>query len=256
MADSTINFDTTNILGFLDERWSKTDAYIDSQNVLRIEPGGNIELTLEDNINFAFMYSKLVVTFYGEDLDSRNNFKSEPCIFINEVYKDSSSNIISKNITRSVGFNMYKRVSEDPPKYYDETTFKMANMPMHSYIIKIKNTHTKPLLIYNIELFSSIDVSEGQVNKYVTSINKSSTAEKIVIGVSPSDNSTLVSFGVYLQNSTNLLQFYPVYYNGNIIALDTNYGQMVSIDYFTDDGSHTPPDGEAGDDVIIVNPTS
>lgn len=247
MATSNITWDNQNLLGFIDERWTYKNAYLNSQGILQIEPNGYISITISDNVNFAFRYAKLNVTFYGLSLDETNNFKSEPNIFIQEVYKNNSDNAISRGITRVVGFNMYKKVSEDPPKYMDETTFEMGNLPMFSYTLKISNTSENNLLIYGVELFSSVDVSEGQINKTVTSISKSTAAERIVVGVDPNDSTELVSFGVYLQNAANLVQFYPIYYNGNIIGLDTNYGQSIAVDFFTDDGSHTVPDGTPPD---------
>ena len=223
-----LNFENENFLGYLDNRWVLSNCVLTSDNVLQINPKGTSTLELTNELQSQFAYMLIKVEFSGDSISPENNYKSNPTIYLREVYKDIRENTINRTVVRALGFNTF--VSSEKG-YIDSTTFKTGNAPMSVFQIKITNETDSTLYIYKIEAYKSIDIAESQVTKITQSLIKEGAAQLFNVYHNDDDVFSLNGLGVFIQNSTYELKFRPAYYDGQIIAINTNYGQSVSVNH-------------------------
>lgn len=224
MASTPIRWQPESFIGEFDGRWQLDNAYIDSSGALVIDGGGKATLELIDEVNVEFKYLRLVVTFSSGGISFENNYRNRPTIFIKEVYKDSDNEIESVKI-RSVGFNTIKEIENQV--YRDETIFATLDKRMAKFKIEIRNETTSPLTIHSLQVFQSVDLSETQVSRLVNNVMKLGAAE--TIKVYRNEDNTVNGLGVFIQGSLEELKFKPTYFNGSLLAIETNFGQTISV---------------------------
>lgn len=230
MAD-ILNFENENFLGFIDNRWVLTNSVLTSDGLLQINAGGTATLELIDEVQDQFAYMMLKVEFSGDSISPENNYKSNPTIYLREVYKDIRENTINKTIIRALGFNTFVTSEKG---YIDTTTFKTGNAPMSILQLKITNNTTSTLFIHSIAAYKSIDISESQVTKLTQSVTKAGQAQKFKVYHNSDDVYSLNGLGVFTAGNTVELKFMPTFYDGQIIAIETNYGQAVSVEHLVE----------------------
>ena len=223
-----LNFENENFLGYLDNRWVLSNCILTSDGFLQINPKGTAILELTNEVQAQFAYMLFRVEFSGDSISPENNYKSNPTIYLREVYKDIRTNVINKTIVRALGFNTFQTSEKG---YIDSTTFKTGNAPMSVFQIKITNETNSPLYIYKIEAYKSIDIAESQVTKITQSLIKEGAAQLFKVYHNDDAEYSLNGLGVFIQNSTYELKFKPTYYDGQMIAIETNYGQVVSVQH-------------------------
>lgn len=228
MLNGTIRWSNENFIGSFDNRWVVKNGSI-SDGFLTLNRGGKATLVLTNEVNVEFKYVMLIVTFYSDSITAKNNYKNKPTIFIKEVYKNNDDSIDRVNV-RSLGFNTHN-FNEENKRYTDETIFTTLDRKMSKFKIEIRNEIDNVLTIYDLKMFQSVDVSESQVSKIVTpivnQIAKEGSAEQIK--VYRNEDGSINGLGVFIQGSKEEIKFRPAYFNGQLIAIDTNYGQTISI---------------------------
>lgn len=218
-----LRFTTSSILGYIDGRWVLTDAVINGGGHLVIQPGGSAVVSATQSIiNSNFAYGKLYIRYKSTYVTSENNFKSGPSVLIDEIYK-KESNEIYRNKTRCVGFNTYKVLDEINKVYEDTTIYKTLNKPMAKLVFKIVNDSEEELTIESVGLYTSVDVSEGQVGDIVNNVIKSGEPVGFVTYTTAGYES-LIAIGVKVSGSDTQLIFKPTYFNGLMTAIETNFG--------------------------------
>jgi len=228
---TTLNFNSTSFLGYLDSRWVLTNAVIDSNGRLVISSGGNAVLTLTAEVNAECKYIKTFVEYSCTGVSSENNYKSDPTILIKEVYKNSS-NVIDKVYVRALGLNTFETTTNG---YSDTTLYATYNKAMSSMVITITNNTGSDLTIYSIAMYKSIDISESQVSTLVQSVNKSGSAESFKVYHNSDTANSLQGIGVFIQNSTTEIKYKPSYYAGQLVAILTNTGQTISVQHLIEE---------------------
>ena len=227
MAD-ILNFENESFLGYIDNRWVLSNSVLTSDGLLQISPNGTATLELIDEVQDQFAYMMVKVEFSGDSISPENNYKSNPTIYLREVYKDIRENTINKTIVRALGFNTF--VTSDKG-YIDTTTFKTGNAPMAVMQLKITNNTNTTIFIHSIAAYKSIDISESQVTKLTQTVTKSGQAQKFKVYHNEDAAYSLNGLGVFTAGNTVELKFKPVFYDGQIIGIETNYGQMVSVEH-------------------------
>lgn len=227
MAD-VLNFESNNFIGYIDSRWVLENCVLTSDGLLQINAGGVATLELVDEVQGQFAYMKVVVEFSGDSISPENNYKSNPTLYLREVYKDLNTNAINKTIVRALGFNTFVTTSNG---YSDTTVFKTYNAPMSVLQIKIENNTSDVFYIHKIEAYKSVDIPESQVSDLVHSITKQGSAQLFKVYHNDDAEKSLNGLGVFIVNSTYELKFKPSYYDGQLIAIATNAGQTISVQH-------------------------
>ena len=223
MATDTIRWNTENFIGKFDNRWVVVNGSI-TNGVLTLNGGGSATLTLVEEVNVEFKYYRLRTVFESEGLSMVNNYRNKPTIFIQEVYKDSN-NVPYRTRVRSLGFNTTFKDSNN--RYTDDTVLTTLDRKMFQFKIVIKNELSDPLTIYSFEMFQSQDISDSQVMKIVNTLQKEGEAEHMKIY--RNEDGSINGLGIFIPGSTLEIKFRPAYFEGRIIAIDTNFGQTVGI---------------------------
>lgn len=229
MAD-ILNFENKNFLGYIDSRWFFSDCIVTSDG-LQINPNGTAMLELTDEVQDQFAYITLKVEFSGDGISPENNYKTNPTIYLREVYKDINTNTVNKTIVRSLGLNTFVTSEKG---YIDTTTFKTGNAPMSVFQLKITNNTSSTLYIHSIAAYKSIDISESQITKATQSLIKSGQAQQFKVYHNTDDAYSLNGLGVFTANNAIELKFMPVYYDGQLIAIKTNFGQVVTAQHLAE----------------------
>lgn len=225
-----LNFDTENFIGYLDSRWVLNNALMDSNGYLVIQAGGTAQLELIEEVNEDFKYVKVRVEYSSDGVNAENNYKSNPTVFIKEAYKDSN-NSIDTVVFRALGFNTFETTAKG---YLDTTIYQTLNKPMSKLLLTITNNTNYPLTIYSLSMYKSIDISQSQTSKYVQRLNKSGSMVGGKVYHNEDEVKSLNGLGVFVQGGMTELKFRPTYYQGQLIAIETNYGQVVSFQHLVE----------------------
>lgn len=230
MAEN-LNFGNENLFTYFQDDWVLTNASI-SDNILTIQPGGNAYVYLTNGINEEFMYFKLRVTYKCASITDSNNYQTSPTIYMKEAYKNNE-NVLYRGKTRAFCFNYITQL--DPNIYQtDETIFQSLNRPLYSLFFKIDNTTESVLYLQFLELFKSIDISDSQVHKIVETLNSMGNAESIIVNHNDDADYTLNGLEFTL-NSGYVWKVKPTFYNGQLIAINTNDGRSISVTHLIRD---------------------
>jgi len=223
-----LQFARDSFLGFLDNRWVLVNAEINGQSQLVIQAGGSARLVLTSEVQDECKFMRIDVEFSCTAVSSANNYKSNPTLLIKEVCKDINDNTINKAIFRAFGFNTFTPTSRG---YSDSSIYQTTNQPMASLSIIITNQTTDQLVIYGIGAYRSIDVSEAYVRKVTQSVSKGDSATSFKVYHNDDEVGSLNGLGWLVQGSTLEIKLQPTYFQGQLIAINTNYGQAISIQH-------------------------
>ena len=228
---SDIKFNTTSFLPVLNaENWVLTNAAISAEGVLTISPGGSAVCEPSQTIiNLCFQYCEVIVNYQSVGITPSNNFRSNPKILIRETYKNND-NAIDQIMSRVLGFNVFKEVSAEDKRYIDTTIFKTPNKNLAHYRIEIRNTlETEDLIIYNVGAFSSIDISADQVGGVINDVNNNNRPASFKVYFNDGSYSLLSGLSASMANSSKELKFKPIYSNGLLGSIDTNFGITYDV---------------------------
>lgn len=229
-----LRFSVNSILPvFNPNTWQLTNASI-YNNQLIIQPGGSAFIQPTQTIlNMCFQYSKIAVEFQSEGMKPSNNFKSGPKIEIEETYKNSN-NDIEQNITRCLGFNVYNPIDKAANIYRDETICRMQNKNIAEYTFNIINNSDDVLTIISIGVYSSIDVSDDQIGGVINRINAETDPEAFKV-YTDSTYTDLLGLSVILKNSDKEIKYKPIYSNGLLVKIETNFDIEYPVIYVPED---------------------
>ena len=228
---SDIKFNTTSFLPVLNaENWVLTNATISAEGVLTISPEGSAVCEPSQTIiNLCFQYCEIVVDYQSVGITPSNNFRSKPKILIRETYKNND-NAIDQIMSRVLGFNVFKEVSAEDKRYIDTTIFKTPNKNLAHYRIEIRNTlETEDLVIYNVGAFSSIDISADQVGGVINDVNNNNRPASFKVYFNDGSYSLLSGLSASMANSSKELKFKPIYSNGLLGSIETNFGVTYDV---------------------------
>lgn len=230
-TNNDLRFSNTSMLPILNtENWTLEDASIDTQTgTLVIAPGGYAYATPSQTIvNLCFQYCQVYMRFKNEAMLPSNNFKSGPHIEIRETYKNTN-NAISKNVSRCLGLNVFTEVDAEAYIYDDTTIFRTLNKPLGAYFFKIVNDSDSDLIIYSLGVYSSIDISEDQVSTVVSNVNTATKPGSFKVYFTDETYSMLSGLGAVLANQSNELKYKPIYANGLLGNIETNFGVTFGV---------------------------
>ena len=215
---------------FNTENWTLENASINTETgVLTISPGGSAYvLPSQTIVNLCFQHCKIYIKFKNDAMLPSNNFKSGPKIEIRETYKNTD-NAINKNVSRCLGLNVFTEVDADNHIYSDTTIFKTLNKPLAAYLFKIINTSNSDLVIYDLGAYTSIDISEDQVSNVVSNVNTSTKPGSFKVYFTDETYGMLSGLGAVLANQSNELKYKPIYANGLLGNIETNFGVTFGV---------------------------
>lgn len=235
---NSTNFSTSNILGYLDSRWILSSGASISNNILALNPGSTAKIDATQTlVTSTFQACKLSVQYQSSVANSSNNFKSGPSIKVLEAYKNDN-NEIYKSKHRCFGFNTFNAINKEANVYLDTTVYETLNKPIGKITLLIENSTTEVLYIQKIELFTSIDVNEEQLSSAVNNVISAGEPGNFITYTS-ADGSRLVALGVELTGTSKVLIFKPLYSDGKMIEVKTNFGQNKLNTYTTDEPDMT-----------------
>lgn len=224
--NNSIRFSNTNMLPlFSSDNWSLVDASIVEGHIVINPRGYALVNPTQTILNLCFNYCRIEIAFEIDNMVPSNNFKSGPHIEICETYKDGNNNI-NQNINRCIGLKPDYLIDD----WYDNTIeFQTANKPLGAYSFKIVNDSDSVLTIITAEVYSSIDISEDQVGNVVNDINKSTEPGSFKVYFTDGTYSMLSGLGALLANASKELKWKPIYANGLLGNIETNFGITYDI---------------------------
>lgn len=230
-TNNDLRFSNTSMLPVLSsENWTLEDASINSETgELTIYPGGCAYVVPTQTIvNLCFQHCQVYLKFKNESMLPSNNFKSGPKVEICETYKNTD-NAIYKNVSRCLGLNVFTEVDVENHVYSDTTIFKTLNKPLGAYFFKIVNNSDSDLIIYNLGVYTSIDISEEQVSNVVSNVNSSTKPGSFKVYFTDETYGMLSGLGAVLANQSNELKYKPIYANGLLGNIETNFGVTFGV---------------------------
>lgn len=228
MSVETIRWSSQNFVGSFDSRWTLTNATV-ADNTLSLAVGGKAVLVLTKEVDVEFKYLRVFVKFSSTGITVENNFRNKPTIFLQEAYKDDEG-LPYRYMARSLGFNATNYdATED--KYTDATIVTTLDRRMKQFKIVIQNDSPDPLIIYDFACYQSKDLPEEQLAKRVSTVVNSVVKEGSadIIKAYRNADGSINGLGVFIQGSSEELKFRPAYFNGELIAINTNFGQTIDI---------------------------
>lgn len=230
-TSNDLRFSNISMLPVLNaENWMLENASINADTgELNISPGGYASVSPSQTIvNLCFQHCKVYLKFKSDAMLPSNNFKSGPKVEICETYKDTN-NTINKNVSRCLGLNVFNEVDIENHIYSDTTIFKALNKPLAAYVFKIINNSDSELIVYDLGVYTSIDISEDQVSSVVSSVNTSTKPGSFKVYFTDSTYGMLSGLGAVLANQSKELKYKPIYANGLLGNIETNFGVTYGV---------------------------
>jgi hypothetical protein len=227
MATEITRWNTTNFFGDFDDRWVLSNASISADKVLTILAGGSATLELVDEVNVEFKYYRIVNVFSSDVASTINNYRIGPDLIIQEVYKDDS-NVPNNTRVRGMGFNTTKK-DIVTNRYTDEAPCSTLNRKMFKIRIQIINDSSADLVIYSLKAYQSVDISESQMSNAMVSIQKDQSTDKVTVYWDDDTNTIINGIGVKIPGTDSEVKYGFSFFNGQLVSIDTNYGQSVSV---------------------------
>lgn len=229
-----IKFETNSILPVVSsDNWMLDKATCSGTSII-IYPRGSVKCIVTQTImNRVFMYYKIVIDYKSDVITSISNFKNLPFAFINETYKDEN-NVPYRNRTRVLGFNTFNPVGDEDGHYVDTTIFSSLNKKLGYYSFEIKNNTDADLIINSIGVYSSIDISDEQVAGVINTVNAETEPDGFKV-YTDETYSKLIGLAVTLKNSEKELKYKPVFSQGLLSSIETNFGISYPVIYVTED---------------------
>lgn len=233
MNTNELKFGTVNILPlFSSSEWALESASVVGETLV-IRPGGSARvIPTQTIINRVFMYYKIEIDFISSVISSISNFKNLPYCFIVETYKNEN-NEMYRNRARALGFNTFNPQS-DEGHYIDTTIFSSLNKELGYYSLTIKNNTEADLTINSIGVYSSIDVSSDQVGNVINQVQAETEPESFKVYTNES-YSFLNGLAVTLKNSEKEIKYKPVYAQGLLSSIETNFGVTYPVVYVVEE---------------------
>ena len=223
-----LNFQKQGLVNYFQDDWVLYSSVI-TDNILTVNTNGYASVYITNNINSDFKYLKCIVKFKSEGITDTNNYQTNPSIYIKEVYKNSE-NTAYRGKTRVLCFNNYTKIEDGYTQ--DETIIETLNKPLYSFYIKIDNSTPYPLIIKEIQFYKSIDISESQTEEIIQSINKKGQAQSINVNHNSDGSLNGLEFEIA---GGYLWKVKPQFYNSQLIVINTNDGQAISVNHFVRD---------------------
>lgn len=229
-----LRFDTNNILPLLtSSNWELTNATLSDTSII-IQPGGSAKcIPTQTIMNKVFMYFKVEIDFNSNIITSISNFKNLPYVFITETYKNEN-NELYRNRSRALGFNTFNPVSGEDGHYIDTTIFSSLNKKLGYYSFDIRNNTDGNLIINSVGVYSSIDISDDQVGKVIDTVQSASEPDGFMVYTNDT-YSNLRGLAVTLKNSEKQIKYKPVYSQGLLSSIETNFGVSYPVVYVVAD---------------------
>lgn len=227
-----LRFDKTNLLPLLtSSNWILENATLQDTYIV-INSGGSAKcIATQTVMNKVFMYFKVVIDFVSSEISSISNFKNIPYAFITETYKNEN-NELYRNRSRALGFNTFNPVGDEESHYIDTTIFSSLNKKLGYYSFEIKNNTDGILRINSVEVYSSIDISDDQVGVVIDSVQSASEPDGFIVYTNET-YTNLRGLGVTLKNSEKQIKYKPVYSQGLLSSIETNFGVSYPVVYST-----------------------
>lgn len=208
--------------------WTYNNASTSEGNII-VNPGGSAKcIPTQTIINRVFQYFKVDITFDSSVITPESNFINSPYVFITEAYKNEN-NEISLNYNRSLGFNTFNKI-DTASTYRDTTIFASSNREIGYYSFEIRNNSTGLLVIKQLGVYTSIDISGDQVGNVISSVNSGAELKEGKVYCTQ-DYSQLLGLGAILNGSEKEFKYQPIYAQGLLAQIKTNFGVNPTFTY-------------------------
>lgn len=231
--ENSLRFSVDSILPLItSSEWTYKNASVVGETIV-INPGGLARcIPTQTIINSVFQYFKVAIDFTSTSITPESNFKNSPYIFIVETYKNENNELYI-NRSRTLGFNTFNKIDENG-RYNDTTIFSSLNKEIGYYSFEIRNNTTNNLIINNIGVYTSIDVSGDQIGNIINAVNAGAQLDHGLIYCT-ADYQQLLGIGAVLKGTDKEFKFKPLYNQGLLGEIKTNFGVDAPFTYIPHD---------------------